>query len=101
MKTQLERLCRSGRNPALGLTEAVGGAGEAQLIEAIDNIADFFRFVEHSNQSEISSREIAHVAFIKHRLCSRGGCDRPDNMRPIWRRGLTLIFGLATKTEGD
>jgi hypothetical protein len=100
MKTQLERLCRSGRNPALSLPEAVG-AGEAQLIEAIDNIGDFFRFVEHSNQSEISSREIAHVAFRKHRLCSRGGCDRPDNMGPIWRRGLTLILGLATKTEGD
>jgi hypothetical protein len=100
MKTQLERLWRSRRNPALSLPEAVG-AGEAQLIEAIDNIGDFFRFIEHSNQSEISSREIAHVAFMKRRLCSRGGCDRPDNMRPIWRRGVTLILGVATKTEGD
>jgi len=100
METQLERLCRSGRNPALNLPEAVG-AGEAQLIEAIDNIGDFFRFVEHSNQSEISSREIAHAAFMKHRLCSRGGCDRPDNMGPIWRRGLTRILGLAAETEGD
>jgi hypothetical protein len=100
MKTQLERLWRRDRNPALSLPEAVG-AGEAQLIEAIDNIGDFFRFVEHSNQSEISSRKTAHLAFMTRRLCSCGGCDRPENKGPIRRRGLTLILGLATKTEGD
>jgi hypothetical protein len=100
MKTQLERLWRRDRNPALSLPEAVG-AGEAQLIEAIDNIGDSFRFVEHSNQSEISSRKTAHLAFMTRRLCSCGGCDRPENMGPIRRRGLTLILGLATKTEGD
>jgi hypothetical protein len=75
-------------------------SAEAHLVEAIDNIGDFFHFVEWSNKSEISSRGITHAGVVKPRRADPpSDCERANNGRLPWRRGLTLIFGIARKAE--
>jgi hypothetical protein len=73
---------------------------ETQLMEAIDNIGDFLRFVDRSNKSEIMEE---FYARCRHQTSRRrpAPCDRTNSARLRWRRGLTLIFGLAGKAEAD
>jgi hypothetical protein len=101
MPPQLERFQRSGQNSALNHLE-VERAGEAHRLEAIDSIRDFLRFIDGTNRAEISSREFAHVACVNRRPPDpRGACVRTTGPQRFWFRGLTLIFGLAAKTETD
>jgi hypothetical protein len=101
MPSQLKRFQRSGQNSALNPLEA-GDPGEAHLLDAIDNIGDFLRFVDRTNRSEVSSREVAHVAFMNRRSAGpRAASVRASGARRFWGGGLTLIFGLAAKTETD
>jgi len=101
MPPQLRRFQRSGQNSELNPLEA-GVPGEAHLLDAIDNIGDFLRFIDRTSRSEVSSREVAHVAFMNRRSAGpRAACVRASGARRFWGRGLTLIFGLAAKTETD
>jgi len=71
-------------------------------MDAIDNIGDFLRFVDEANRSQVSSREFAHLAFMNRRPADP--CPawvHTSGARRFWCRGLTLIFGLAAKTEPD
>ena len=100
MPSQLKYFQRSGLNSALNPLEA--GAWEVHLLEAIDNIGDFLRFVDGTNRSEVSSREFAHVALVNRRPAGpRAACVRTSGAQRFWFRGLTLIFGLTAKTETD
>jgi hypothetical protein len=77
------------------------GAEEA-LIDAIDNVGDFFRFVDRSSKSEISSRGFTHTSVVKPRRTDpHPDCDHTNNARLPWRRGLILIFGLSRKAGAD
>jgi hypothetical protein len=101
MLPQIRRFQRNGRDSVLNHLEAEG-TGEAHLLDAIDNIGDFLRFVDGTNRSEVSSREFAHVAFANRRRADpRAACVRTSGPRRFWFRGLTLIFGLAAKPETD
>jgi hypothetical protein len=101
MPPQFKPFQRSGRNSALNHLEAQA-AGEAHLLEAIDSIGDFLRFVDGTNRSEVSSREFAHVACANRRPADPGAAYvRTSGAHRFWFRGLTLIFGLAAKTETD
>jgi hypothetical protein len=102
MPPQLKRFQGSGRNSALNPPLDAEGAGEAHLLEAIDNIGDFLRFVDGTNRSEVSSREFARVEFMNRRSAGpRAACVPARGARRFLGRPLTLIFRLAAKTEGD
>ena len=58
------------------------GELETQLMEAIDSIGDFLRFVYRSAKSEISSRNSSRRAVIGTRPAgSRLGCGRTNDAR--------------------
>src|SRR6266566_1231681 len=58
--------CRTFRNVVVDLPEAAKPE-ETALMEAIDNVGDFFRFVDWSNRSEISLGGCKYVAVSKPR----------------------------------
>jgi hypothetical protein len=66
----------ASRNSMLDVPVAAGPE-EAPLMEAVDNLGDFLRFVEWSTRSEISSRGPKHAASTKLRgALPDPNCDR-------------------------
>jgi hypothetical protein len=66
------------------------------LMDAIDNVSDFFRFVDRSSKSEVSSRDFTRPPFMKLRSSNpRHNYYREKNalQRPILR----LLYGRAVK----
>jgi hypothetical protein len=91
---QSSRDLRGSQNSLLDALQA--NASDAHLIDAIDSVGDFFRFVDRSSKSEVSSRDITGPTFMKLRCSNpRHSYDRGKNVlqRPI----LKLLYGRAVK----
>jgi hypothetical protein len=94
-----ESLRCPSRNVVLDIPEGAGQA-QAALMETVDNVGDFLRFVDWSNRSEISSGGCKHSAANEPRRAQpHPDRDRINNARLPWRRALTRIFRLARKAE--
>ena len=75
---QSSRDLRVSSNAALDVLQA---SAAAHLMDAIDNAGDFFRFVDRSSKSEVSSRDFTRPPFMKLRCSNPRLNYNPEKMR--------------------
>jgi hypothetical protein len=102
MPLPFERFQGRRRNSTLIPPIEALDAGAAHLLETIDNIGDFFRFVDGTIRSEVSSREFARLEIANRRsVGSRPAMCSCKGPRRFLGRRLTLLFRLTARSESD
>ena len=91
---QNSRDLRVGPNAVVDSSQA--NTADAHLMDAIDNVCDFFRFVDRSSKSEVSSRDSRRATFMKLR-CSNPRHNYYREKNALQRPILKLLYGRAVK----